>query len=76
MFEGPDAAGKGGTIRRLTTAMDARDYQVISVAAPTEEEHAHPYLWRKAAITTLVSAVIWAGIYALISSDLISFRGS
>jgi len=36
----------------------------------------HPHLWRKAAITTLVSAIIWLGIYALISSDLISFRGS
>ncbi len=46
VFEGPDAAGKGGTIRRLISAMDARDYQVISVAAPTDEEKAHPYLWR------------------------------
>ncbi len=46
VFEGPDAAGKGGAIRRLTAAMDARDYQVISVAAPTDEESAHPYLWR------------------------------
>ena len=46
MFEGPDAAGKGGAIRRLTAAMDARDYQVMSVAAPTDEERAHPYLWR------------------------------
>jgi polyphosphate:AMP phosphotransferase len=46
VFEGADAAGKGGSIRRLTEAMDARDYQVISVAAPTEEERAHPYLWR------------------------------
>ena len=46
VFEGPDAAGKGGAIRRLTAAMDARDYQVISVAAPTDEERAHPYLWR------------------------------
>lgn len=46
VFEGPDAAGKGGTIRRLTSAMDARLYRVISVAAPTEEERAHPYLWR------------------------------
>ncbi|HEX8911916.1 MAG TPA: polyphosphate:AMP phosphotransferase [Humisphaera sp.] len=45
-FEGPDAAGKGGAIRRLTGAMDARDYQVISIAAPTDEERAHPYLWR------------------------------
>jgi len=46
VFEGPDAAGKGGAIRRLTAAMDARDYQVISISAPTDEERAHPYLWR------------------------------
>jgi polyphosphate:AMP phosphotransferase len=46
VFEGADAAGKGGAIRRLTAALDARDYQVISVAAPTDEERAHPYLWR------------------------------
>jgi polyphosphate:AMP phosphotransferase len=46
VFEGPDAAGKGGVIRRLTGAMDARLYQVRSVAAPTDEEAAHPYLWR------------------------------
>jgi polyphosphate:AMP phosphotransferase len=46
VFEGPDAAGKGGAIRRITQAMDARDYQVISFAAPTEEEKGHPYLWR------------------------------
>jgi polyphosphate:AMP phosphotransferase len=46
VFEGTDAAGKGGAIRRITAAMDARDYQVISVSAPTDEERAHPYLWR------------------------------
>ncbi len=46
LFEGNDAAGKGGSIRRLTEAMDARDYRVISIAAPTDEERAHPYLWR------------------------------
>jgi polyphosphate:AMP phosphotransferase len=46
VFEGPDAAGKGGAIRRLTVALDSRDYQVISVAAPTDEERARPYLWR------------------------------
>lgn len=46
VFEGPDAAGKGGAIRRLTAAMDARDYSVHSVSAPTDEERAHPYLWR------------------------------
>ncbi|MBI3993026.1 MAG: polyphosphate:AMP phosphotransferase, partial [Candidatus Lambdaproteobacteria bacterium] len=46
LLEGPDAGGKGGAIRRLTEAMDARLYQVTSVAAPTDEELAHPYLWR------------------------------
>ena len=45
-FEGADAAGKGGAIRRITAALDARQFQVIPVAAPTEEERAQPYLWR------------------------------
>jgi polyphosphate:AMP phosphotransferase len=46
VFEGNDAAGKGGSIRRITAALDARNYQVIPIAAPTEEERAQPYLWR------------------------------
>lgn len=46
VFEGTDAAGKGGTIRRLTQALDARYYQVVQIAAPTDEELARPYLWR------------------------------
>jgi polyphosphate:AMP phosphotransferase len=46
VFEGWDAGGKGGAIRRITQAMDARLYRVISVAAPTDEERAHHYLWR------------------------------
>jgi len=46
LFEGPDAAGKGGAIRRLTSAMSPYLYRVIGVAAPTDEERAHPYLWR------------------------------
>ncbi len=46
MLEGWDAGGKGGAIRRITSAMDARNYQVIPVAAPTDEEKAHHYLWR------------------------------
>ncbi len=45
-FEGADAAGKGGAIRRIAGALDARQYQIIPVAAPTEEERAQPYLWR------------------------------
>lgn len=46
VFEGWDAAGKGGAIRRLTASLDARGYRVISIAAPSEEELAHHYLWR------------------------------
>ncbi len=46
VFEGSDAAGKGGAIRRITGALDARYYRVIPTAAPTEEEKAQPYLWR------------------------------
>ena len=46
VFEGWDAAGKGGAIRRVASALDARDYQVIPVAAPTDEERAQHYLWR------------------------------
>lgn len=46
VFEGNDAAGKGGAIRRVTSALDARRYDVVPIAAPTEEERAQPYLWR------------------------------
>jgi len=46
VFEGWDAGGKGGAIRRLTHAIDARSYQVIPIAAPTDEERLHHYLWR------------------------------
>jgi polyphosphate:AMP phosphotransferase len=46
VFEGWDAGGKGGAIRRFTSAVDARLYRSISVAAPTDEEKAHHYLWR------------------------------
>ncbi len=46
VFEGWDAAGKGGAIRRVVRALDARFYQVIAVGAPTDEERAHHYLWR------------------------------
>jgi len=46
VFEGMDAAGKGGGIRRITEALDARMYHIHPVAAPTEEERAQPYLWR------------------------------
>ncbi|MFT5128835.1 MAG: polyphosphate:AMP phosphotransferase [Rhodothermales bacterium] len=46
VFEGWDAAGKGGCIRRVTAAMDPRLYRIISTAAPNSEEFAYPYLWR------------------------------
>ncbi len=46
IFEGMDASGKGGAIRRVTQALDARIYRIIPFAAPTEEERAQPYLWR------------------------------
>jgi polyphosphate kinase 2 (PPK2 family) len=46
VFEGWDAAGKGGAIRRVTAALDARRYSVIPIAAPTDEERAQHYLWR------------------------------
>ena len=46
LYEGWDAAGKGGNIRRLTENMDPRGYEVIPVAAPNDVEKAHHYLWR------------------------------
>lgn len=46
VIEGWDAGGKGGAIRRITSSLDARLYSVISIAAPTDEERAHHYLWR------------------------------
>ena len=46
VFEGWDAAGKGGVIQRITSAMDARLYRAISIAAPSDEELAQQYLWR------------------------------
>lgn len=46
VFEGWDAAGKGGAIRRLTKGIDARLHRVVPIAAPTDEEKAHHYLWR------------------------------
>ncbi|MBK6605899.1 MAG: UDP-galactose-lipid carrier transferase [Leptospiraceae bacterium] len=46
VFEGWDAAGKGGAIRRLTSRIDPRLYTVSSIAAPNEVERNHHYLWR------------------------------
>lgn len=46
VFEGMDAAGKGGAIRRVTQALDPRIYDVHAISAPSDEELAQPYLWR------------------------------
>jgi polyphosphate kinase 2 (PPK2 family) len=46
VYEGWDASGKGGNIRRLVQGMDPRGYEVIPIAAPTEVEKSHAYLWR------------------------------
>ena len=45
-YEGWDAAGKGGNIKRLTQELDPRGYNVVPIAAPTVEELNHHYLWR------------------------------
>ncbi|WMD19467.1 polyphosphate:AMP phosphotransferase [Achromobacter seleniivolatilans] len=46
VFEGQDAAGKGGAIRRVTHALDARQFDITPVAAPNSYELSRPYLWR------------------------------
>ncbi len=46
VFEGWDAAGKGGSIKRLTRALNPRGYTVNPVSAPAGEEKLHSYLWR------------------------------
>lgn len=46
VYEGWDAAGKGGNIKRLVRGMDPRGYEVVPFAAPTNEEKLHHYLWR------------------------------
>ena len=46
VFEGNDAAGKGGSIRRVIEFLDPRRYRINQFAAPTDEEKAQPYLWR------------------------------
>ena len=46
LFEGWDAAGKGGAIRRLTAPLDPRHFTVFQFAAPTEREQRHHFLWR------------------------------
>lgn len=46
VFEGSDAAGKGGAIRRLTARLDPRGYHVYSIAAPAGDDAQTHYLWR------------------------------
>lgn len=46
IFEGVDAAGKGGAIKRLTKGFDPRGYDVVPISAPTEQENSYHYMWR------------------------------
>jgi polyphosphate kinase 2 (PPK2 family) len=46
MYEGQDAAGKGGSIKRVAQALDARAYTIFPSPAPTKPELMHPFLWR------------------------------
>jgi AMP-polyphosphate phosphotransferase len=46
VFEGWDAAGKGGAIKRITEKLDSRGYEVYPIAAPAGEDKTHHYLWR------------------------------
>ncbi|GGX46217.1 hypothetical protein GCM10007392_11600 [Saccharospirillum salsuginis] len=46
VFEGFDAAGKGGVIRRMLQGIDARLVSVVPIGAPNSEELRYPYLWR------------------------------
>jgi len=46
VFEGPDAAGKGGAIKRLVEKLDPRVVRVYSIVKPTAEEYQHHYMWR------------------------------
>jgi polyphosphate kinase 2 (PPK2 family) len=46
VYEGWDAGGKGGNIKRATEKLDPRGYEVFSIAAPKGEDATHHYLWR------------------------------
>jgi AMP-polyphosphate phosphotransferase len=46
VFEGPDAAGKGGAIKRIVEKLDPRNIRVYSIVKPTAEEYRHHYMWR------------------------------
>ena len=45
-FEGMDAAGKGGAIKRIVKKLDPREYEIHTIAAPEKYELRRPYLWR------------------------------
>ena len=45
-FEGWDAGGKGGAIKRITQSIDPRGYEVVPVSAPNDLEKSHHYLWK------------------------------
>jgi polyphosphate kinase 2 (PPK2 family) len=46
LFEGPDASGKGGAIKRMVEKLDPRTIRVYSIVKPSAEEYRHHYMWR------------------------------
>ena len=46
LFEGMDAAGKGGAIKRIVKKLDPREYEIQTIGAPEKYELNRPYLWR------------------------------
>ena len=60
MYEGWDAAGKGGNIKRIAQAIDARAYRIIPSPTPTMTDLAHPHLWR---YWTRMPSAGYVGIY-------------
>ena len=67
-FEGWDAGGKGGAIKRITQCMDARGYEVVPIASPNDIEKAHHYLWRfwnhfpKDGHMAILTALVWKSV--------------
>ncbi len=59
VFEGWDASGKGGTIKRLVNKLDPTKYIIFSISAPSELEKKHHYLWR-----------FWNFLYSLNSTKI------
>lgn len=46
VYEGWDASGKGGNIKRITQALDPRGFEVVPISAPSQTQHSYHYMWR------------------------------